>query len=166
MELIDTYLIKFPKVNNLSIWSILAHDGKWKKKMLMFGQAMCIRISLVQTDACNIISQSIFTGISLQPLHYSIQRGKQLSTMTSGTLMESHSVTVMTKTRTWCLQLWCSTETGLVLFRGIRGHRNLTLFPLRSPFPLRHQDGDIWYLILLLQPSYLKKSQDVLGLKW
>lgn len=35
----------------------------------------CIRVSLLHTDACNIISHSIFTGISLRPPHYSIQRG-------------------------------------------------------------------------------------------
>lgn len=115
----------------------------------LFWHLMCISISLVQTDACNIISWSTFTGISLQPLHYSIQRGKQLSAMTRGTLMESYSVTVVTTTWAWCI--WCSTETGLVLLRGIRGHCKLT----SSPFLLRCHTRDIWCggVMLLLQPS-------------
>ncbi len=121
----------------------------------VFWHLMCIRISLVHTDACNIISQSIFTGISLQPLNYSIWRGGSFSTMTYGTLMESYSVTVLTTTWACLAQIWCSkfwlplaikarsTETCLVLFRGIRGHRSLTLFPLRCFFPLRRHTRHI-----------------------
>lgn len=102
----------------------------------VFWHLMSISISLVQTDACNIISWSIFTGISLQPLHYSIQRGKQFSAMTRGALMESYSVTVVTTT--WAWYIWCSTETGLVLLRGIRGHCKPTLF-LPFPSQMPHQ---------------------------
>lgn len=54
----------------------------WSKKMIdvnvwwrLFWHLACIRVSLLQTDACNIISHSIFTSISLQPPHYSIQSG-------------------------------------------------------------------------------------------
>lgn len=82
---------------------MMVHEEKKKRKYAhvwsrVFWHLMCIRISLAHTDACNIISQSIFTGISLQPLHYSTQRGGQFSTMTYGTLMESYSVTIMTTT--------------------------------------------------------------------
>lgn len=73
----------------------------------VFWHLMCIRISLVHTDACNIISRSIFTGISLQPLHYSIQRGGPFSTMTHGALMESYSVKAMTTTWTCLTQIQC-----------------------------------------------------------
>lgn len=132
----------------------------------MFGQATCIRISLVQTDACNIISQSIFTGISLQPLHYSIQRGKQSSSMTSGTLMESYSVTVTKKPQRGAYSYDVPLREAWFSSGALGGIAT----SLCSPFePLSHSDTTAGIsasaMTSLLHILLLTKYQSVMGLK-
>lgn len=84
------------------------------------------------TDACNIISKSIFTGISLQPLHYSIQRGENSFPQWPMAIWWNPTVSLSWQQPehgvTYCI--WSSIEPDILLVRGIRGHRSLTLFAL------------------------------------
>lgn len=72
----------------------------WVKSV--FWHLLCIRVSLLQTDACNIISRSILQAY-LYNRHTTVFKegvggGGSFSTVTHGTLMESYSVTVSTTT--------------------------------------------------------------------
>lgn len=97
----------------------------------LFWHLTCIRVSLLQTHACNIISHSIFTGISLQPPHYSIQRGFGGVSFPQWPTVLRWTPTAL-QSQQQHIHLWCCTETNLVVFRAFGENSNLTMFPQDS----------------------------------